>query len=212
MAAQRPGPYGPSLCGVELLNAAARLDIVTMQARVWLHWVGILGVVATGAAFSRAIDPSPGTNLALLARVTVSSNDGTLASARGAADGDIWNVGFRTELEPYPWVILDLGAEKPVSRIVIYNCYDRYPYPAIRPEIELSLDAADARRRFDCRQEDGIPLLVELSCDGNSFAEAARQVERFELWDVKLSPKRARFVRVRLLREGHLQLREIEVY
>ena len=98
MAAQRPGPYGPSLCGVELLNAAARLDIDTMQARGWLHWVGILGVVATAAAFSRAIDPSPGTNLALLARVTVSSNDGTLASARGAADGDIWNVGFRTEL------------------------------------------------------------------------------------------------------------------
>lgn len=187
-------------------------DIIKMAAPIRVHWVVIVAIVAGSAAFSRLVDPSPGTNLARFAHVTVSSNDGTLASAEGATDGDIWNVGFRTELERNPWVMLELGVERPLKRLVVYNCYDRYPYPAIRPKVEPSLDAARARLRFDCRQENEIPLLVELSRDGKVFTEVARQNERFELWDVEVPRQTARYIRVRLLREGHLQLREIEAY
>ncbi len=177
-----------------------------------LHWVGIVGIVAASTAFCRLIDPSPGTNLALLAHVTVSSNDGTLATAKGAADGDIWDVGFRTEIEHNPWVMLDLGVERALSRFIVYGCYDRYPFPAIRPQVETSLDAVRARLRFDCRQENEIPLLIEVSRDGTAFSEVARQDQRFELWNVEVPRQTARYVRLRLLREGQLQLREIEVY
>jgi hypothetical protein len=177
-----------------------------------LHWVGIAALVAGSTAFVSRIDPKPGKNLALSARVTTSSNDGTLPSNRGATDGDIWNVGFRTEKEVKPWVLIDLGSEKAVSRFVVYNCYDRYPYPAIRPAFDLSRDAQLAMERFDCRQENEIPLRIELSRDGENFTEAARQFRLFEMWIQPIVPQPARFVRVQLLREEHLQLREIEVY
>lgn len=179
---------------------------------VWLHWVGIAALVAGSTAFVSRIDPSPGKNLALGAKVTTSSSDGTLASDQGAVDGDIWNVGFRTELERNPWILLDLGSEKLLSRFVVYNCYDRYPYPALRPSIELGRDAREAIERFDCRQEDEIPLCIELSRDGQNFAEVARQELRFEMWVQKIAPQRARYVRVKLMREQRLQLREIEAY
>ncbi len=183
-----------------------------VTAPIWLHWTGIAALVAGSAVLVSRIDPKPGTNLALYARVTVSSSDGTLDSAKGAVDGDIWNVGFRTEQQAYPWVLLDLGAAKLVSRFVVYNCYDRYPYPAIRPELEVSRDAYLAFLRFDCRQQDEIPLCIELSRDGEHFTEVAREIEPFELWTAKIAPQSARYVRVRLLRDAHLQLREVEVY
>lgn len=179
---------------------------------VWWHWSCIAGLVTAAAVFSRLVDPSPGNNLALAARVTLSSNDATSSSAKGAVDGDIWNVGFRTKLEQNPWLMLDLGSVKTVTRLVIYNCYDRYPYPAIRPKVEVSLDAAEARALFDCRQEHEIPLSVELSSDGKEFTKVALRERRFELWNVQLPALPARYVRVQLLREGHLQLREVEVY
>jgi hypothetical protein len=178
----------------------------------WLHWVGIAALVAGSTAFVSRIDPKPGKNLALGARVTTSINDGTLESDKGAIDGDIWNVGFRTESEARPWILLDLGSEKVVSRFVVHNCYDRYPYPAIRPAFDLSRDAQVAMERFDCRQENEIPLTIELSRDGREFTEVARQDQLFELWIQPIAPRSARFVRVQLLRTEHLQLREIEVY
>ena len=185
-------------------------ELVT--APVWLHWTGIAALVASSTALVSRIDPKPGTNLALHAIVTVSSSDGTFDSAKGAVDGDIWNVGFRTEQQAYPWVLLDLGSARLVSRFVVYNCYDRYPYPAIRPELEVSRDAYLARLRFDCRQEEEIPLCIEISRDGEHFTEAAREIERFELWTAKIAPQSARYVRLRLLQDARLQLREIEVY
>ncbi len=183
-----------------------------MTAPVWLHWVGIAALVAGSTAFVSRIDPKPGTNLALGAKVTTSSNDGTLESAKGAVDGDIWAVGFRTEPEDNPWILLDLGSEKLLSRFVVYNCYDRYPYPAVRLAIELSRDAWVAIKRFDCRQENEIPLGIELSRNGRDFTEVARQELRFEMWVQKVVPQVARYVRVKLLREQRLELREIEVY
>ena len=127
-------------------------------------------------------------------------------------DGDIWKVGFRTDLEDKPWVLLDLGREKVVSRFVVYNCYDRYPYPAARPAVEYGLDAQQARGRFDCRQENEIPLAVQLSHDGREFFEVARRDRCFELWVQPIAPQWARYVRVQLLRKQRLQLREVEVY
>jgi hypothetical protein len=179
---------------------------------VWLHWVGITTVIAGSTVFVSRIDPTPGVNLALHAKVTTSSNDGTLASSEGAVDGDIWNVGFRTDWEVNPWILLDLGSEKTLSGLVVYSCYDRYPYPAIRPQLEVSRDAYEAILRFDCREQDEIPLRVELSRDGRTFSEVARQDSRFEMWVKPFAQQSARYVRLGLLRIGRLQLREIEVY
>jgi hypothetical protein len=179
---------------------------------VWLHWIGITAVIAGSAVFASSLDPNPGTNLALRAKVTTSSNDGTLATAEGAVDGDIWNVGFRTDWEVNPWLLLDLGSQKSLSRLVVYGCYDRYPGPAIRPEVEVSRDAYEAILRFDCRQEGEIPLRVELSRDGQTFGEVALRNDRFEMWVQPFAPQSARYVRLSLMRAGRLQLREIEVY
>src|SRR5512140_1902746 len=111
-----------------LEEAATVVSKSRVTSPVWMHWAGIVAIVATSTAFVSVIDPNPGINLAREASVTVSSSDGTLDSAKGAADGDIWEVGFRTRLEENPWLLLDLRSTKRVSRIVVYNCYDRYPY------------------------------------------------------------------------------------
>ncbi len=207
-ASQRRTCFAQGNCGAPSRCIVGRAVTVP----VWLHWVGITTVIAGSTVLVSSIDPSPGTNLALHAKVTTSSNDGTLASAEGAVNGDIWNVGFRTDWEVNPWILLDLGAEKTLSRLVVYSCYDRYPYPAIRPEVEASRDAYEAILRFDCREEDEIPLRVELSRDGQSFSEVARQNSLFEMWVQPFAPQSARYVRLNLTRIGRLQLREIEVY
>jgi hypothetical protein len=177
-----------------------------------LNLAALATLVAASALVVSRLDPKPGINLARGVAVTISSSDGSFKSAAGAVDGDIWHVGFRTDLEESPWILLDLAAEQVVTRFVVYNCYDRYPYPAIRPDVELSRDAQEANERFDCRQENEIPLSIEISRDGRNFSEVARQVQRFEMWTLRIAAQRARFVRLRLLREQCLQLREIEVY
>lgn len=175
-----------------------------------------LAALATGVVLSTLVvsrlDPKPGINWARGAVVTISSSDGTFKTAAGAVDGDIWHVGFRTDIEQSPWILIDLAAEKVVTRFVVYNCYDRYPYPAIRPAVEWSRDAQLANDRFDCRQENEIPLSIEISRDGRNFIEVARQVQPFEMWMPQIAPQRAKFVRLRLWRQKWLQLREIEVY
>jgi hypothetical protein len=78
--------------------------------------------------------------------------------------------------------------------------------------VDLSRDAREAARRFDCHQDREVPLVIEVSRDGQSYREIARKSHYFEMWAQKIAPQPARYLRLRLLREQPLQLREIEVY
>jgi hypothetical protein len=146
--------------------------------------------VCAATWFVARIDPSRGVNLARHSLVTTSSRDPISSTVEHLTDGDPWDPwhpGVTTREEDRPWLMLDLDAEKTVSRVVVYNC-------------------------LDCVETSNTPLALELSRDARSFSEVGRRDQPFELWELPTSPRRARFVRLHLLLRGRLQLREVEVY
>jgi hypothetical protein len=89
------------------------------------------------------------------------------------------------------WVVVDLGKERDVRRIVVYN-------------------------RGDTHFDDGLPFTLSLSTDGKTYVALAKREVHFGNGDL-LSPPwtvechtRARYVRVEA--HGYLVLREIEVF
>ncbi|MDP9001383.1 MAG: hypothetical protein M3O46_14875, partial [Myxococcota bacterium] len=62
---------------------------------------------------------------------------------------------------------------------------------------------------------DCLPLVVELSTDGKTYAELARRDDHFDSdppWIVEAGGRRARYVRVRVARKSYLALSEVEVF
>ena len=147
-----------------------------------------LGTLVMGAtAFVGYLNPKIEPNLASRVPVIMSGGDPSRPNhAKGFVDGDPWTLGFRTENENKPWVMLDLGVAKLVSRIKIFN-------------------------RLDCCLDRAFPLAIETSLDGKVFKELARINEVFHVWKPKVTPTNARYLRVRLLKTGVLHLNEIEV-
>jgi len=136
------------------------------------------------------IDPSRGVNLARGSVVTTSGGAPVTSNLRYLTDGNPWNAGYAgvaTQYQDSPWLMLDLGSERTVSRVLVYSC-------------------------VQCEHPLIVPLILELSRDGRSFEEVERQVQRFDLWEPVIPPRPARFVRFRLLGRGYLRFREIEVY
>lgn len=127
-------------------------------------------------------------NLALRQPVTVQGSDPTydINPAR-VVDGDRTNLGFHTLTRGPKSVTIDLLAPRRIQRIDVYN-------------------------RVECCLDRAVPLAIEVSSDGRSFARVAHRERRFALWRAKLSPIEARWVR--LVHEGDqpFHLSEIEIY
>jgi len=120
------------------------------------------------------------------ALVTLSSRDPSSPDPAHVIDGDTFQLGFQTQSQQGPWVQLDLGSEKLVHHVVVYN-------------------------RLDCCRERAVPLVIKLSHDGSSFTQVARVEDPFDRWDAKIPPQNARFVRAELLKFDILHFNEIEV-
>jgi hypothetical protein len=127
-------------------------------------------------------------NIALGRPVTISSQFGDIALDHTLlVDGDRTNLGFHTDTGPNQWVMIDLGAPKSISKVVVYN-------------------------RAECCQERAIPLRIEVSDDGSSFRKVADRTEEFDVWTAKGLSEKGRFVRIRHLGANFLHLSEVEVY
>lgn len=163
--------------------------IQRLRAHVATRWAGTLGVASLllgGVGFSIA---RIGTvNLALNASVTSSSTYlPEVYNPKKLVDGDKTAIGCHTLVDPSPWVVIDLGEEYLVRRVVVTN-------------------------RHDVPAESAVPLVVELSTDGNTYTEFARQLDAFRSWTATGDSVKARFVRLVIPRTSVLHLNEVEVF
>lgn len=172
--------------------AAARVPTVPEVKRgraMRLALVALALVALAGQAGRLAISPR---NVARGKPASASSrHPAALSGPEGLTDGSTSAAyGAHTDREVAPWVQVDLQKPFAIDRVKIYNRADGW---------------------FD----DSLPLVLELSDDGVSFAELARRAEHFGAdspWVAELGARRGRFVRVRHPGSGLVVLGEIEVY
>jgi hypothetical protein len=109
----------------------------------------------------------------------------------GVDNGEVEHgFGVHTNLDPNPWVRIDLGASVPIHEVRVYNRGDGYP-------------------------PDNLPLVLQISDDDNTYTDIEERTEMFtreQPWIAKLDAKRARYVRVYMPKQGYIALSEIEVY
>lgn len=94
---------------------------------------------------------------------------------------------FHTREEANPWYLVDLLKPTDFTRMTIVN----------------RGDSAEAR---------AIPLVVEVSDDGATFREVARQTDVFATWKPELGPQHARYVRLRVDRTSWLHLEAVRIH
>lgn len=127
-------------------------------------------------------------NIALGRPVTISSQFGDIATDHTLlVDGDKTNLGFHTDNGANQWVMIDLGATKNISKVVVYN-------------------------RSECCQDRAIPLRLEVSEDGTNFSKVQDRTEEFDVWTAKGLNAKGRYVRLRHLGSNFLHFSEVEVY
>jgi hypothetical protein len=144
----------------------------------------LAGVVAARPVVLRLLAPA---DLAEGKAWTASSSLAECHPERGECAGVRTFIKFHTREEPSPWYQVDLGAPTPFSRVRVVN----------------RGDGAEAR---------AIPLVVEVSDDGVTFREVARQPELFHSWEAVFPVQTARYVRVRVDRQTWLHLEAVTVH
>ncbi|HKP59044.1 MAG TPA: discoidin domain-containing protein, partial [Polyangiales bacterium] len=95
-------------------------------------------------------------------------------------------IFFHTKRQTQPWFLLDLGSPTTFGRVEIDN-------------------------RDDCCRDRALPLVVEVSDDGQNFRELARRTEPFDTWHATFPATQARFVRLRIDRRDFLHLSRVTV-
>jgi F5/8 type C domain len=110
---------------------------------------------------------------------------------RALVDGETGaSYAIKTREEENPNVVIDLGGIYWVDTVKVHNRVEGW---------------------FD----DGLPLVAELSRDGNKWDEIARRDRHFDAnppWVIEAGGRAARFVRLRVPRHAYLALSEVEVY
>jgi F5/8 type C domain-containing protein len=111
--------------------------------------------------------------------------------AAGIDNGKIEaSYGVHTQVEEWPWVMIDLGSVQTIHEVRVYNRGDGY---------------------FD----EGLPLLLQFSSDGKLWIEIARRTTPYtqaDPWVARVGGSRARYLRVQIPRHGYVALSEIEVF
>ncbi|RYE88933.1 MAG: discoidin domain-containing protein [Myxococcales bacterium] len=95
---------------------------------------------------------------------------------------------FHTDDESDPWIEIDLGAARPVTRIEIDN-------------------------RSDYGKDRAVPLTISVAVARNAWREVARRDEVFDTWKASLPPNtQARWLRLQVKRRSLLHLDDVRVY
>jgi hypothetical protein len=168
-----------------VLLAAPLVEATRPVTRVlWRRWlrVAVLVVLATAGCWAALRRP----NWALGRPVAATNNDHAVVKNTGQlVDGNKSNLGFHSTKSPHV-VVIDLGSERKISRVVVYN-------------------------RGDCCAERALPLRIELG-DGKSFKRVAERTSAFEVWRARVPPSIARYVRLESTNSQPFHLAEVEVY
>ncbi len=125
-------------------------------------------------------------NLATGATVTTSSKEPNTPDPSKFIDGDIFRMGFHTTKESRPWVRVDLGRDKQIHRLVVYN-------------------------RVDCCHDRAIPIVVKLGLTDEDCKEVGRIESGFEIWEREFTPRAARVIRIESESTDYFSLSELEV-
>ncbi len=104
----------------------------------------------------------------------------------GECNGYPTRLAFHTNEDSSPWYQIDLEQPQQVSRVWIRN-------------------------RSDSSQIRAVPLVVEVSSDGTTFAPVARRDAKFSEWMASFAPVSVRYIRVRVDRKSYLHLEAVRV-
>jgi hypothetical protein len=130
-------------------------------------------------------------DIALGKPVHASSHRVNTPDGHELVDGEIGtSVGVHTDTQSEPNVIIDLQDKYWIDKVKVYN-------------------------RVDGWYDDCLPLVVELSVDGQKWDEIGRREEHFGTsppWIVDGRGKPAHFVRLKVARTSYLALSEVEVF
>jgi hypothetical protein len=174
---------------VELLEREATVQLRLRNERV-ARWsvIAVVGLALICWNSRHTFRSMMLPNLALHKAVKLSSNwRPGMYPPLGLVDGETAELGCHTDYEDHPWAQVDLGQPMTIRRVVVTN-------------------------RVDGDMSRAVPLIIETSLDGTTFAPYARQDSDFAVWTAKRRPTRAQHVRVTAPRFTMLHLNEIEVY
>ena len=91
------------------------------------------------------------------------------------------HIAFAAHAGVWSWT-----TDKPVRSVITYN-------------------------RWDCCVERAVPLVLELSLDGERYWEAATRRDPFYVWSATFAAQRARYVRLRVIGPSTLHLTRVEI-
>jgi hypothetical protein len=167
------------LLAAPLVEATRPVTRVLWRRRLRVAVLVVLAAAGCWAALRRP-------NWALGRPVSVANNDYQFVKSPGQlVDGNKANLGFHNTKSPHV-VVIDLGRERKISRVVVYN-------------------------RGDCCAERALPLRIELG-DGKNFQRVAERTTAFEVWRARVPPSIARYVRLESTNSQPFHLAEVEVY
>ncbi len=167
-------------------------DIAAVTRAQQLRW-GKLGALLFGCAAAVVLGISvvawirEPPDLAKGKPFTLSSKWTDCHPDQGECGGFPMKILFHTNEESNPWYQVDLGAPVDFSWLTIRN----------------RTDVAMAR----C-----LPLVAEVSDDGKTFREVARQIQPFVEWEPHFAPQHARYLRMRADRVTTLHLEAVRVH
>lgn len=115
------------------------------------------------------------------------SSIGAVCHPEKSECGGKTDILFHTRQEHEPWFEYDFGAPIAFSSLMVRN-------------------------RSDCCADRTVPLVVEVSNDGQSFTEVTRREAQFATWSPSFTTQHARYLRLRVARDSILHLEAIEVH
>jgi hypothetical protein len=157
-----------------------------ISRRLRLSVVGLIGFVLAALLVAFGVRLYRGPDLAYGKPWRASSSAETCEPKRGVCAGAYTEVFFITNEENNPWLEIDLLSRQGVSRIEVDN-------------------------RRDSGSDRAIPLVVELSEDGQKYFTVAQRVEPFTSWSAAFTRQSARYVRVSVPRRTTLSLERVSV-
>jgi peptidoglycan/LPS O-acetylase OafA/YrhL len=204
-----PAPYWPLYFGAVLLfaelswwaleapmqNLGRRLiesaSVPTIPRRVYAIAAGAI-VISSVLLYHHDITKHFGRpNLALQKATTLSAVLDARYPVSALTNGDLdWMTCATAPAGEAPWLMIDLGAQRDISEIFIYN-------------------------RWDGWQQDSLPIILEVCQDRTicKTVDIRRKVfSRFLPWKTRPTHQAARYVRLQGIRDKAVCLTEVEVF